>query len=97
MRWLDAALYGTYPCSFIFISSYAHQKSQIYSSLWSACDELRGGMDASQYKDYILTLLFIKYISDLHKAGRRSLIVVPGEPASMTCTPSATRTIWATR
>lgn len=34
-------------------------------------------MDASQYKDYILTLLFIKYISDLHKAGRRSLIVVP--------------------
>lgn len=53
------------------------KKSQIYSSLWSACDELRGGMDASQYKDYILTLLFIKYISDLHKAGRRSLIVVP--------------------
>lgn len=53
------------------------KKSQIYSSLWSACDELRGGMDASQYKDYILTLLFIKYISDLHKTGRRSLIVVP--------------------
>ena len=53
------------------------KKSQIYSSLWSACNELRGGMDASQYKDYILTLLFIKYISDLHKTGRRSLIVVP--------------------
>lgn len=77
MRWLDTALYGTCLCSSTSVSSYAHQKSQIYSSLWSACDELRGGMDASQYKDYILTLLFIKYISDLHKAGRRSLIVVP--------------------
>jgi len=37
------------------------KKSELYSSLWSSCDELRGGMDASQYKDYILVLLFIKY------------------------------------
>ena len=44
----------------------ALKKSQIYSSLWQSCDELRGGMDASQYKDYILTLLFIKYVSDKH-------------------------------
>ena len=29
----------------------ALKKSQLYSSLWSSCDELRGGMDASQYKD----------------------------------------------
>ena len=42
----------------------ALKKSQLYSSLWQSCDELRGGMDASQYKDYILTLLFMKYISD---------------------------------
>ena len=42
----------------------ALKKSQLYSSLWSSCDELRGGMDASQYKDYILTLLFMKYVSD---------------------------------
>jgi len=37
---------------------------QLYSSLWQSCDELRGGMDASQYKDYVLTLLFTKYVSD---------------------------------
>ena len=42
----------------------AIKKSELYSSLWSSCDELRGGMDASQYKDYVLVLLFIKYISD---------------------------------
>ncbi|MDA8746185.1 type I restriction-modification system subunit M N-terminal domain-containing protein [Rubripirellula amarantea] len=40
----------------------ALKKSQLYSSLWQSCDELRGGMDASQYKDYILTLLFAKTI-----------------------------------
>lgn len=42
----------------------AIKKSELYSSLWQSCDELRGGMDASQYKDYVLVLLFIKYISD---------------------------------
>jgi type I restriction enzyme M protein len=40
------------------------KKSDLYSSLWASCDELRGGMDASQYKDYVLTMLFIKYVSD---------------------------------
>ena len=42
----------------------AIKKSELYSSLWQSCDELRGGMDASQYKDYVLFMLFIKYISD---------------------------------
>lgn len=42
----------------------AIKKSELYSSLWASCDELRGGMDASQYKDYVLSMLFIKYISD---------------------------------
>ncbi len=42
----------------------ALKKSELYSSLWSSCDELRGGMDASQYKDYGLVLLFVKYVSD---------------------------------
>jgi hypothetical protein len=37
----------------------ALKKSQIYSTLWRSCDELRGGMDASRYKDYVLTLLFV--------------------------------------
>lgn len=53
------------------------RKSDLYSSLWKSCDELRGGMDASQYKDYILTLLFVKYVSDKAKADKNSLIDVP--------------------
>jgi type I restriction enzyme M protein len=54
----------------------ALKKSQLYSSLWQSCDELRGGMDASQYKDYVLTLLFMKYVSD-RKTSPDSLIEVP--------------------
>lgn len=42
----------------------AIKKSELYSSLWASCDELRGSMDASQYKDYVLVMLFVKYISD---------------------------------
>lgn len=42
----------------------AIKKSDLYSSIWASCDELRGGMDASQYKDYVLFFLFIKYITD---------------------------------
>src|ERR1700682_6539905 len=55
----------------------ALKKSDLYSSLWKSCDELRGGMDASQYKDYILTLLFVKYVSDKAKADPNRLIDVP--------------------
>jgi type I restriction enzyme M protein len=55
----------------------AIKKSDLYSSLWKSCDELRGGMDASQYKDYILTLLFVKYVTDKAKTDRNSLIDVP--------------------
>ncbi|RJE80017.1 class I SAM-dependent DNA methyltransferase [Paracoccus sp. JM45] len=54
----------------------AIKKSDIYRSLWESCDQLRGGMDASLYKDYILTLLFVKYVSD--RAGQvDALIEVP--------------------
>lgn len=55
----------------------AIKKSDLYSSLWKSCDELRGGMDASQYKDYILTLLFVKYVTDKAKSDPSSLIDVP--------------------
>ena len=55
----------------------AIKKSQLYASLWQMCDELRGGMDASQYKDYILTLLFMKYVSDKAASDPDSLIFVP--------------------
>jgi type I restriction enzyme M protein len=54
----------------------AIKKSDIYRSLWDSCDQLRGGMDASLYKDYILTLLFLKYVSD--RVGKPdALIEVP--------------------
>ena len=49
----------------------AIRKSELYSSLWSSCDELRGGMDASQYKDYVLVMLFVKYISDKYACTAR--------------------------
>ncbi|HEW78482.1 MAG TPA: SAM-dependent DNA methyltransferase, partial [Phycisphaerales bacterium] len=55
----------------------ALKKSQLYSTLWSSCDELRGGMDASQYKDYVLTLLFLKYVSDKYAGDPDGMIEVP--------------------
>ena len=55
----------------------AIKKSQLYASLWQSCDELRGGMDASQYKDYILTLLFMKYVSDKAERNPYEVIQVP--------------------
>ncbi len=55
----------------------ALKKSQLYSSLWQSCDELRGGMDASQYKDYVLSLLFIKYVSDKYAGVAYAPINIP--------------------
>jgi type I restriction enzyme M protein len=55
----------------------AIKKSELYSSLWASCDELRGGMDASQYKDYVLVLLFIKYISDKYAGQPFAPIAIP--------------------
>jgi len=55
----------------------ALKKSHLYSSLWSSCDELRGGMDAAQYKDYVLTLLFMKYVSDKYAGKPDAIIEVP--------------------
>jgi type I restriction enzyme M protein len=55
----------------------ALKKSELYRSLWSSCDELRGGMDASQYKDYVLVMLFIKYISDKYFGVLYAPITIP--------------------
>ena len=55
----------------------AIKKSELYSSLWSSCDELRGGMDASQYKDYVLVMLFLKYISDRYAGQPYAPIKIP--------------------
>nr|WP_255360101.1 type I restriction-modification system subunit M N-terminal domain-containing protein [Lewinella sp. 4G2] len=35
--------------------------------MWKACDTFRGVIDPSQYKDYILTMLFLKYVSDVYR------------------------------
>ena len=73
----------------------AVKKSDLYTSLWALCDELRGGMDASQYKDYVLFMLFIKYVSDKYGdsddfappiiipagASFRDMIALKGNPA----------------
>ncbi len=55
----------------------AIKKTELYSSLWASADELRGGMDASEYKNYVLTLLFMKYVSDKHKNDKHSMIIIP--------------------
>ena len=45
----------------------AVKKTQLYTHLWDSADALRGGMDVSQYKYYVLTLLFVKYVTDRYK------------------------------
>ena len=55
----------------------AIKKSELYSTLWKCCDELRGGMDASQYKDYVLAILFVKYISDKSHSDSAFMIDIP--------------------
>jgi len=55
----------------------ALKKSELYASLWASCDELRGGMDASQYKDYVLSFLFMKYVSDKYAGVPYAPIKIP--------------------
>lgn len=55
----------------------AIKKSELYSSLWASCDALRGGMDASQYKDYVLIILFVKYVSDRYANDPNAVIEIP--------------------
>jgi type I restriction enzyme M protein len=55
----------------------AFRKSELYGSLWKSCDEVRGGMDASQYKDYVLVFLFVKYVSDRYAGRKDALLDVP--------------------
>ncbi len=55
----------------------AIKKSELYNSIWASCDELRGGMDASQYKDYVLVLLFVKYVSDKYAGQSNAVMDVP--------------------
>ena len=56
----------------------AIKKSQLYSTLWESCNALRGSMDASQYKDYVQMILFVKYLSDKVRKGQMELDVPDG-------------------
>ena len=51
----------------------AIKKSELYSSLWASCDKLRGSMEPSQYKDYVLVLLFVKYVSDKYANEKQTV------------------------
>lgn len=53
------------------------KKTELYPSLWVSRDELGGGMDASQYKDYVLTLGFMKYVAGKYAKDPYGLIEVP--------------------
>ena len=53
------------------------KKSELYGAIWASCDKLRGGMDASQYKDYVLVLLFVKYVSDRYAGDPHATFTVP--------------------
>ena len=55
----------------------AIKKTELYSSLWESCNQLRGGMDASMYKDYVLVMLFLKYISDKYADDPYAPITIP--------------------
>ena len=59
------------------VISMAIKKSEIYGQIWAACDKLRGGVEPARYKDYILTLLFVKYVSDRYKSSDNWDIEVP--------------------
>jgi len=63
------------------------KKSDLYSSLWASCDELRGGMEQSEYKDYVLFMLFIKYVSDKYAASAIQIVASRG-PGSRQRSPS---------
>jgi len=52
-------------------------QEDINGTLWNACDTFRGVVDPAQYKDYILTLLFVKYVSDKYETDPDALLDVP--------------------
>jgi type I restriction enzyme M protein len=55
----------------------AVKKTELYSTLWKSCEEMRGGIEPSQYKDYILILLFMKYVTDKYRDKKDALLVIP--------------------
>ncbi|MFX0137421.1 MAG: type I restriction-modification system subunit M N-terminal domain-containing protein, partial [Candidatus Hodarchaeota archaeon] len=43
------------------------KQNEINAVVWKACDTFRGVIDPSEYKNYVLTMLFVKYVSDVWK------------------------------
>ncbi len=50
------------------------QQDDVNKAVWSACDAFRGSIEPATYKDYILTMLFVKYISDVHQHEHAKLM-----------------------
>ena len=76
----------------------AIKKSELYSALWESCDELRGGMDASQYKDYVLFMLFIKYVSDKYADSDDFAppVIIPQGASFKDMTQLKVKGVWST-
>ena len=47
-------------------------QATINNKVWKACDTFRGTIDPAQYKDYILTMLFVKYLSDVNREKKQT-------------------------
>lgn len=58
-------------------------QAEINDAVWKACDTFRGTIDSSIYKDFVLTMLFLKYISDVHKDKYQELEKEYGEGSPM--------------
>lgn len=51
-----------------------YTQEEVNGTLWRACDTFRGKIDSSTYKDYVLVMLFIKYVSDIYKEHKEELL-----------------------
>ena len=56
----------------------AVKKSELYSTLWASCDELRGGIEPSIYKDYVLLILFVRYVTDKAPFSNGQIVIPNG-------------------
>jgi len=56
----------------------AVKKSELYSTLWASCDELRGGIEPSIYKDYVLLILFVRYVTDKAPFSSGQIVIPDG-------------------
>lgn len=61
-------------------------QAEINGILWKACDTFRGAVDPSEYKNYILVMLFVKYISDVWQDHYDALVAEYGDPKSKNST-----------